>query len=80
MEIESLYYYNKTSNRALENIALQRLERGLLLLPVNSIEKGLHMKEFDYSLVKNPEYFKDGRMEAHSDHITYANVEEAFRR
>lgn len=21
------------------------------------------MKEFDYSLVKNPEYFKDGRME-----------------
>ena len=36
------------------------------------------MKEFDYSLVKNPEYFKDGRMEAHSDHITYANVEEAF--
>ena len=34
------------------------------------------MKEFDYSLVKNPEYFKDGRMEAHSDHITYANVEE----
>ena len=35
------------------------------------------MKEFDYSLVKNPEYFKDGRMEAHSDHITYANVEEA---
>ena len=47
------------------------------MLPVNSIEKGLHMKEFDYSLVKNPEYFKDGRMEAHSDHITYANVEEA---
>ena len=34
------------------------------------------MKEFDYSLVKNPEYFKEGRMEAHSDHITYANVEE----
>ena len=47
------------------------------MLPVNSIEKGLYMKEFDYSLVKNPEYFKDGRMEAHSDHITYANVEEA---
>ena len=35
------------------------------------------MKEFDYSLVKNPEYFKDGRMEAHSDHISYANQEEA---
>ena len=34
------------------------------------------MKEFDYLLVKNPEYFKEGRMEAHSDHITYANVEE----
>ena len=35
------------------------------------------MKEFDYSLVKNPEYFKDGRMDAHSDHISYANPEEA---
>ena len=35
------------------------------------------MKEFDYSLVKNPEYFKDGRMDAHSDHISYANSEEA---
>ena len=36
------------------------------------------MKEFDYSLVKNPEYFKDGRMDAHSDHISYANPEEDF--
>ena len=34
------------------------------------------MKAFDYSLVKNPEYFKDGRMDAHSDHIWYKNEEE----
>ena len=34
------------------------------------------MKAFDYSLVKNPEYFKDGRMDAHSDHIWYKNKEE----
>ena len=24
------------------------------------------MKTFDYSLVKDPQYFKDGRMDAHS--------------
>ena len=35
------------------------------------------MKEFDYSLVKNPEYFKDGRMDAHSDHTYYRDGEEA---
>lgn len=30
------------------------------------------MKTFDYSLVKDPQYFCDGRLEAHSDHVYYA--------
>lgn len=34
------------------------------------------MKEFNYSLVKDPQYFCDGRMEAHSDHIFYKNKDE----
>ena len=34
------------------------------------------MKKFDYSLVKDPQYFCDGRMEAHSDHIYYRSEEE----
>ena len=34
------------------------------------------MKAFDYSLVKDPQYFKDGRMDAHSDHTYYRNGEE----
>ena len=29
------------------------------------------MKVFDYSLVKDPQYFCDGRLEAHSDHVYY---------
>lgn len=35
------------------------------------------MKFFDYSMVKDPTYFKDGRMEAHSDHTYYRDTEEA---
>ena len=35
------------------------------------------MKSFDYSMVKDPTYFKDGRMEAHSDHICYRDEMEA---
>ena len=35
------------------------------------------MKAFDYSLVKDPQYFKDGRMDAHSDHTCYRDGEEA---
>ena len=35
------------------------------------------MKFFDYSMVKDPTYFKDGRMEAHSDYIYYRDTEEA---
>ncbi len=31
------------------------------------------MKSFNYSMVKDPTYFKDGRIEAHSDHICYRN-------
>ena len=30
------------------------------------------MRIFDYSKVKDPRYFKDGRLEAHSDHVYYA--------
>ena len=35
------------------------------------------MKTFDYSLVKDPQYFKDGRMDAHSDHTYYRDGGEA---
>nr|WP_296156137.1 glycoside hydrolase family 2 TIM barrel-domain containing protein [uncultured Blautia sp.] len=35
------------------------------------------MKSFDYSMVKDPTYFKDGRMDAHSDHTYYRDTEEA---
>ena len=35
------------------------------------------MKAFDYSLVKDPQYFRDGRMDAHSDHTYYRDGEEA---
>ena len=35
------------------------------------------MKTFDYSLVKDPQYFKDRRMDAHSDHTYYRDGEEA---
>ena len=34
------------------------------------------MKKFDYSLVKDPQYFCDGRMAAHSDHTYYRSDEE----
>ena len=35
------------------------------------------MKTFDYSLVKDPQYFRDGRMDSHSDHTYYRDGEEA---
>ena len=35
------------------------------------------MKSFDYSMVKDPTYFRDGRMDAHSDHTYYRDTEEA---
>ena len=34
-------------------------------------------ENFDYSLVKDSQYFKDGRMDAHSDHTYYRDGEEA---
>ena len=34
------------------------------------------MKAFDYSLVKDPQYFCDNRMEAHSDHVYYKDKKE----
>ncbi|MDO4338906.1 MAG: glycoside hydrolase family 2 TIM barrel-domain containing protein [Eubacteriales bacterium] len=35
------------------------------------------MKTFDYNKVKDPLYFCDGRMAAHSDHVYYGSEEEA---
>ncbi len=34
------------------------------------------MRVFDYENVKNPQYFRDGRLDAHSDHIYYASEED----
>ena len=34
------------------------------------------MREFDYALVKDPLYFRDGIMDAHSDHIYYRDENE----
>ena len=31
------------------------------------------MRTFDYNKVRDPEYFRDGRMDAHSDHTYYAS-------
>ena len=31
------------------------------------------MRIFDYTKVKDPRYFRDGRLEAHSDHMYYAS-------
>ena len=42
-----------------------------------SNNRRIRMKVFDYSLVKDPQYFKDGRMDAHSDHTYYRDGEEA---
>ena len=38
------------------------------------------MKQFDYAMVKDPEYFRDCRLDAHSDHVYYASEEEAVDR
>lgn len=35
------------------------------------------MKEFDYSMVKNPEYFKDSCVSAHSSHSYYGSLAQA---
>ena len=32
------------------------------------------MRVFDYENLKNPEYFRDGRLDAHSDHRYYASA------
>lgn len=36
------------------------------------------MKTFDYEIVKNPEIFKENRMEPHSDHKYYSSLEECL--
>ena len=33
------------------------------------------MSGFDYGKVKDPEYFQENRVEAHSDHKYYASME-----
>ena len=38
------------------------------------------MRVFDYALLKNPLYFRDGRMDAHSDHIYYKDENELQER
>ena len=35
------------------------------------------MRDFDYSMVKNPEYFKDGCVSAHSSHSYYGSLAQA---
>ncbi len=35
------------------------------------------MSRFDYQKVKDPQYFSDGRLDAHSDHAYYASAEDA---
>lgn len=35
------------------------------------------MSKFDYNRVEDPEYFAEGRLDAHSDHVCYASKEEA---
>ena len=37
------------------------------------------MKQFDYNKVKDPEFFRDNRLDAHSDHVCYVNEEEEKR-
>ncbi len=37
------------------------------------------MKTFDYSQISNPEFYKENRLEAHSDHVHYPSWE-AYRR
>lgn len=38
------------------------------------------MKLFDFEKVKDPQYFCDGRLEAHSDHVYYKNMDEMSRK
>ena len=38
------------------------------------------MRTFDYEKVKDPQYFRDGRLDAHSDHRYYADQAEASGR
>ena len=35
------------------------------------------MKQFDYNKVKDPEFFRENRLDAHSDHVWFRNGKEA---
>ncbi|MCM1193684.1 MAG: DUF4981 domain-containing protein [Butyrivibrio sp.] len=37
------------------------------------------MRQFDYNRVKDPEFFRDNRLDAHSDHVYFKDAEEAER-
>lgn len=37
------------------------------------------MKQFDYQKVRDPEFFRDNRLDAHSDHVCYADDAEVQR-
>ena len=41
----------------------------------NQVLGGYSMSSFDYGKVKDPEYFQENRVEAHSDHKYYASME-----
>ena len=36
------------------------------------------MRGFDYEKIKDPGFFMENRMEAHSDHVAYASRKEAY--
>ena len=37
------------------------------------------MSGFDYNKVKDPEFFRENRLKAHSDHVCYAGMDEESR-
>ena len=46
---------------------------GAAFLKQKEMEVRKNMGEFRYEKVKDPEYFMDHRMDAHSDHVAYAS-------
>ena len=50
---------------------------GAAFLKQKEMEVRKNMGEFRYEKVKDPEYFMDHRMDAHSDHVAYASWKES---
>ena len=42
------------------------------IIKLPSKRRKQNMRTFDYNKVRDPEYFRDGRLDAHSDHTYYA--------